>query len=244
MNALVLGASAGLGRALSESLAARGHSLLLVARDPRDLDAQAKYLRLKYGVRVEILPIDAGRPEDCVAGLRAAAETFGEITGLFFPLGASRGDDKGQLPLADGRRLMDVNLLTVMAVVGAFLPGLLAADRTHIVGFGSIAAVRGRRANIVYAAAKRGLASYFESLRHLTAGSKVRVQFYRLGYLATQQTFGRRLLFPPASPKAIAETVVRSLDKDHGGRYLPRYWAIGARLIGMLPWFVFKRLDY
>ena len=244
MNALILGASAGLGRALSEALAAHGHSLLLAASDRRDLDAQARHLRLKYGVHVEIVSADASRPEDCVRDLHSAADSLGEMTGLFFPLGVSSQDDKGQLCLEDVRRLIDVNLLTVMAVIGDFLPSMLAAPRGYIVGFGSVAAIRGRKTNIVYSASKRGLASYFESLRHLTADSRIRIQYYQLGYIATQQSFGRRLLLPPASPQGIAETIVRDLDKDRGARYLPRYWAIIARIVSFLPWFVFKRLDF
>jgi len=244
VRALLVGASAGVGRALSEALAARGDALLLVASDARDLVPQASHLRLMYGVHVEIVAADAIRPEEFLGKIISTAQSFGEIQGLFFPIGASRNDDFGTLPVDEARWLIDANLLTVMAVVGHFLPFLLAANHGCIVGFGSIAAIRGRRTNIVYAAAKRGLASYFESLRHIAAQSKVRVQFYQLGYVATQQTFGRRLLFRPAHPAEIAAVVVQNLDRDIGMRYLPRYWALIAWLVSVLPWAIFKRLHF
>ena len=97
---------------------------------------------------------------------------------------------------------------------------------------------------MIYAAAKRGLASYFESLRHITAQSKVHVQFYQLGYVETQQTFGRRLMFQPAQPAEIAAVVVQNLDRDIGMRHLPRYWAPIAWLVSALPWAIFKRLRF
>ena len=62
-----------------------------------------------------------------------------------------------------------------------------------IVGFGSIAGARGRSRNIVYAAAKRGLQTYFESLRHGHLPSALRVQFHRLGFLRSNLTFGMKL---------------------------------------------------
>jgi short-subunit dehydrogenase len=163
---------------------------------------------------------------------------------MFFPIGVSRNDDDGNLSVGDARKLIDANLSAVVAIVGHFLPSLLAANRGAIVGFGSIAAIRGRRANVVYAAAKRGLASYFESLRQIAAASSVRVQFYQLGYVETQQTFGRHLMFRPARPSGIAAVVVRNLDKDFGTRYLPRYWAAVAWLVSALPWAIYKRLRF
>jgi short-subunit dehydrogenase len=244
VRALLVGASAGVGRALSEVLAARGDDLLLVASDARDLESQASHLRLVYGVRVEIVAADATRLEEFLAKVISAAQGFGEIEALFFPIGGSRNDDTGTLPVHEARSLIDTNLLTVVAVVGHFLPVLLAANRGCIVGFGSIAAIRGRRTNTIYAAAKRGLASYFESLRHIAARSKVRVQFYQLGYVETQQSFGRRLLFRPAHPAEIAAVVGRNLGRDIGMRYLPRYWALIARLVSVLPWTIFKRLHF
>jgi short-subunit dehydrogenase len=210
-----VGASGGVGRALSEALAARGDALLLVASDARDLEPQASHLRLTYGAHVEFVAADATRPEEFLEKIISTAQSFGEIDGLFFPIGASRNDDSGTLPLNEARSLIDANLLTVMAITGHFLPVLLAANHGCIVGFGSIAAVRGRQTNIVYAAAKRGLASYFESLRHIAARSKVRVQFYQLGYVETQQTFGRRLIFRPAHPAKIAAEVAAAILGTH-----------------------------
>ena len=244
MTTLVLGASAGLGRALTEALAATGHDLLLAASDRTDLDAQAHHLRLVYGVRVEVVATDAAEPGVCIEALRAAAARVDGISGLCFALGLSSDDDGGLAPLSLAERLVNVNLLAVIGVAGEFLPAMIDRGKGFVVGFGSVAATRGRRANAVYAAAKRGLRSYFESLRHLTAGTPVRVHFYELGYLATQQAFGRRLLFPPASPEAVARAVVRDLALDRGARYLPRYWAVIARVVAWMPWFVFRRLDF
>jgi short-subunit dehydrogenase len=157
-------------------------------------------------------------------------------------LGATAAGDEGGLDPAQSEELMRVNFLSVAAVVGRFLPRLIAQGHGVLVGFGSIAAVRGRSRNVIYAASKRALESYFESLRHLAEGHGLTVAFYSLGYLDTSQAFGQRLLLPKGDPAAVADEVCRMLARRRGRHYLPWFWAVIAPAIRALPWAVFKRM--
>ena len=244
MKALIVGASAGVGRALSELLAKRGYELMLVASDEMDLHAQAAHLNLIYNVKVKIVTVDGNNLAKSVATIKKAADAFGSFDSLFFPIGASRSNDHGTLSFDDTWHLFNVNLLIIVELITCFLPALIRANAGNIVGFGSVAAVRGRRVNVVYAAAKRGLESYFESLRHLTANTGVKIQFYRLGYIDTQQTFDKKLLLPKVTPYAVAKTVVSNLGKDQGTTHIPRFWSIIGRVISVLPWSLFKRFSF
>jgi short-subunit dehydrogenase len=244
VRALIVGASAGVGRALCETLGARGAALLLVASDARDLGALAAHLRLIYRIEVQIVASDATSVTDCIEQVGNAAAAFGAIDSLYFPIGASHADDRGLLSIEQINGILNSNLTIVIGLISRLLPQLLDMPQARIVGFGSIAAVRGRKANVVYSAAKRGLESYFESLRHLTADSKVRIQFYRLGYVATQQSFGQRLLFPVVTPQQVAQQVMRNSDNDMGKTHFPRYWALIALAVSWIPWPLYKKLDF
>lgn len=114
----------------------------------------------------------------------------------------------------------------------------------EIAGFSSVAALRGRRRNVVYAAAKRGLESVFESLRHAGADDHVRVHLFRLGYIENQQTRGLPLPFPLAKPAAVARFVYRRLAGAGGRHTYPAFWVLVGWLLARVPWFLFRRLRF
>jgi short-subunit dehydrogenase len=241
MRSFIFGASAGVGRALGRCLAERGHDLVLAARGAADLAAEAAHLRLSYGVDVEWLAVDATDPVEVVR--RLAPLRDGPLPrNLLFPVGLTHAADNCGLRDADTIALINTNLTVVISTIASLLPMMMEGGGGNIVGFGSVTAIRGRGANVVYAAAKRALESYFESLRHRTAASEVRVQFYRLGYIATQMTFGKSMRLPVADPAWVARQVADGLDLDRGLVHLPRFWAGIAPVVSAVPWWLYRRV--
>lgn len=244
MNFVIVGASAGLGRALSEELAEKGHNLLLISGDERDLQIQASDLQIRYGTQISTLACRLKSDEATIESIEKSAEELGTVDGLLFPLGLSRDNDDGMQSPQYVHELLEANLSGTMALTGRILPRMLKRNSGYIVGFGSVAADRGRGSNIVYAAAKRGLSSFFESIRHKAAGSGVKIHFYQMGYLETSLTFGKKLPFPAASPKQAAREVVRHLETDRGLTYFPFFWRWICLALRMTPWSVFKKLRF
>lgn len=243
MKSLVIGASAGLGRAIAGDLAARGHDLFLVASTEEDLEAVAADLSVRFDVKAHYCAMDL-MDADPEALRDAVSQAFGAAPdNLFYVAGISTQDDRGAIADDLAVRLMTVNFTAGVRIVNCFLDSMAGNPAANIVGMGSVAACRGRRSNSVYGAAKSGLDFYFETVRHHMAPHACQVQFYRLGYLHTRMTMGQKLPFPAMQPENAARKICDNLGKDLGAVHLPRWWFGITSLLRLLPWAVFRKLD-
>ena len=243
MNALIVGASSGLGRALAEELAACGANLFLAASDLRDLEPLAADLRTRFGIKAAVEAVDL-RSFDAALFRQACLGALGSIDALFYAAGVSLIEkDPSRLSGPEIEALAAVNFTAGVKIVNSFIDDLARAPRAVCVGIGSVAEARPRGQNTVYAASKRGLEFYFSGLRQLLAGSPVKVQFYRVGYMDTQLSFGRDGPLPKADPKRLAAAICRRLDKDFGVAYLPGWWGLAAAAYRLIPWPLFKRMS-
>jgi len=241
---LIVGGSSGLGRALAERFAAGGYALVLVSSDARDTEALAADLRLRHGIEVAAVACDLSRREVDLDAIDRALERLPPLEGVMIPAGANREEDRPGAPLEQFEALLAANFYAPCRVVDHYLERLRAVPNALIVGFGSIAAVRGRTRNAAYSAAKRALASYFESVRHALRGTSVHVQFYVLGYLDTNLAFAQDTKLPRASPVKCAEHVFRRRHADLGVTYYPHYWRPVCAVLRLLPWSVFRKLSF
>jgi short-subunit dehydrogenase len=237
---LIVGASTGLGRALAEEYAGAGFDLVLVSRDRRDIDPLAADLRLRFGVAVEALAADLADDNECLAGVERALALVSPLRGILLPIGASDPDDRIGLPDELMVRMVYSNFLNPCRLLNALLPRLRGGE---VIGFGSVAALRGRTRNAAYAASKSALMTYFESLRHSAGTADIAVRFYVPGYLDTNLAFGQSLPFRAADPRILA----RRVRADTGltlTRYFPGYWRLIVAIVSLLPWSIYRRLKF
>lgn len=244
MSYLIVGASKGLGRALAERLAACGKNLVIVASDASELEEQAKDLQIRYSIKVEYAALRVACDQNTLALIKEATGRLDKLEGILFPIGYSRNDDDGCLDAPELERIVSSNLSGIMAITACFLPELISQAKGNLVFFGSVASERGRSSNIAYAAAKRGLQSFYESMRHRLSATDLQVQYYQLGYLKTAQTAGKKLPFPAAEPEAAAKYIVARLNSGSGSCYYPGFWALICFALRLTPWFVFKKLKF
>jgi short-subunit dehydrogenase len=71
--ALITGGSSGIGYAFAQNLAAKGHNLILVARNQDALDARAKELATQYNIEVDTITQDLTAP-DAAANIYAQSQ--------------------------------------------------------------------------------------------------------------------------------------------------------------------------
>jgi NAD(P)-dependent dehydrogenase (short-subunit alcohol dehydrogenase family) len=142
--AIVTGASRGLGRALSESLAERGWSLVVSARGTGALADAADDLRerVRDGATVVAVAGDVAHPGHRSELIRAATH-LGELDLLVnnaSTLGPSPLPDLASYRLDDLRYVYEVNTFAPLALVQAALPLLVRSDDPRILDITSDAA--------------------------------------------------------------------------------------------------------
>jgi len=151
--ALVTGASSGIGAAMARELAARGHSVVLVARRAERLAALAAEISDRYDVAA--IPLAADLAEAGVGERVLAALDGRPVNLLVNNAGLSIPDP---FAATDWVRQRDCLMTLVMAVADlthAVLPGMLARGEGRIITISSILALsQGGPGHTVYPAAK------------------------------------------------------------------------------------------
>jgi len=132
-NAIVCGASKGLGKGCAQSLAREGVNLVITARGKEALDATAQELRQRYGVKVTAVAGDITTPEGRAAALAACASPDILVNNAGGP---PPGDFRGWTR-EDWVKALDANMLTPIELIKATVDGMIARKFGRIVNITS-----------------------------------------------------------------------------------------------------------
>ena len=235
MSYLILGASSGLGKELAYILAKNSNDLIIISRDERDLRAIKSDLEIKFKITVKYFVVDASSFDEIKKFLHPNSLLLSEIQGILFPAGMTETKDGILNDMSASNSLIQANMGVVAYFLSKIFPIFMQKNKGVIVGFGSVSSAIGRDVNTVYAASKRGLESLFESLAISAIPSKLKIQFYTIGYLDTNLSYGKKLLLPKGSTKKLAKIVYKNLNKNYRKIYYPSWWSVIAIIIKILP---------
>jgi len=242
MTYIIVGGSAGLGRAIAKKIASEKQDLIIISSDLRDTKALASDLEIRYGVKVIPLQMSLSKLPTTFKEVDKSLEKLSPLTGLILPIGFNDPNDVPGIDDESFFKLINTNFTSVCLFINHFLPILKKLPDTTIIGFGSIAAIRGRTLNATYAASKHALEIYFQSLRHFAVNSSLTIQFYVIGYIDTNLSFGVDMtLFKPAQVDRLADIVFNNRLQDFGTTFYPKYWKIIKILLPIVPWSIFKK---
>jgi short-subunit dehydrogenase len=149
--ALVTGPTAGIGLSFAHQLAARGHDLVLVARNRERLEEVATALREQHGVDVDVLPADlADREQLGVVEARVADPAFPvELVVNNAGFGLKHGFLDNDIAVE--QEMLDVLVTAVLRLTHAALRGMVERGHGGVINVSSVAGYLPRG---TYAAAK------------------------------------------------------------------------------------------
>jgi len=210
---LITGASSGIGAAYAERLARRGYDLILVARSKAKLEASARALTDRTGVRIQVLSADLTVDAD----LKRVEQVLRDDPSINFLVNNAGAATLGAFASADIGRLeseIQLNVVAPTRLARAVLPELLARNRGAIVNIASVMSQMVQPGNSVYGGTKAYLLHFSEVLALEVRGSAVRVQAVLPGVTRTAlwDDSGVELkAFPPEIVMEVGEMVDAAL---------------------------------
>lgn len=184
--ALVTGASSGLGRDFARELAARGCALVLVARRTDQLRAVADDLTGRYGIGVQVIPLDLtapDAPQQLYDQLAAAGTTVDVLVnnagyGIYGPF--------LDTPWERAQNMLQLDVLVPIHLTRLLLPGMVARNFGSVLFIASNAAYQPCPLYAAYGAAKSAILSFGEALSYELRQTGVHCTVLSPGFTATE----------------------------------------------------------
>ncbi|WP_298292089.1 3-oxoacyl-[acyl-carrier-protein] reductase [uncultured Litoreibacter sp.] len=183
-NALITGASGGIGGAIAKSLHDAGATVGLSGTRVEPLEALAAEL----GERAHVLPCNLSDFDAVDALPKQAAEAMGSVDILVNNAGITRDNLFMRMSDDEFRSVIDVNLTSTFKLCKGVLRGMMKARWGRIVNISSVVGATGNPGQGNYAASKAGMVGMSKSLAYEVASRGITVNCVAPGFIATAMT--------------------------------------------------------
>lgn len=184
--ALVTGATAGIGAAFAQRLAADGYDLVLVARDAQRLATGATDLSDRYRVRVEALPADLSTDDGCALVEQRVRADDDWVDLVVNNAGISLHRPFLRSSVDDEARLLRLNVHAVMRLTLAAVTGMAQRRHGAVINVSSVAGFGPVMPGSTYSASKAWVTNFSESIALSVSEFNVRVMALCPGYTRTE----------------------------------------------------------
>jgi NAD(P)-dependent dehydrogenase (short-subunit alcohol dehydrogenase family) len=225
---LITGASSGIGRATAELLAARGYKVFGGVRAPTSTRPLAG---------VELVPLDVRDDVSVKACIEKVRSRAGRIDVLINNAGVNLVGAVEETSISQAQALFDTNVIGVLRMIQAVLPGMRRQGAGLIINISSIVGFLPAPFMGVYAGTKHAVEGLSESLDHEVRAFGIRVVLIEPPYTRTNldasaaQAEGPIDAYAPQrqrtaavithntdtapEPKVVAEEVLRAIEGPH-----------------------------
>src|SRR5689334_10224926 len=184
-NAIVCGASSGLGLAIAQELAAEGANVALVARREQDLVNHCRAINAAHGVQAIPVPADLTQADAAARVAQAVTEALGSVDICIANAGGppstlfeSTTDDQYQQAIA-------LNLMASVRMAHAVVPGMRARKWGRMIFLTSMAAKQPVPGLLLSNTARAGLLGFAKTLANEVARDGVLVNTVLPGHFDT-----------------------------------------------------------
>ena len=183
-NALVTGASGGIGAAIARALHKQGAQVALSGRRVEPLNELAAEL----GKGAFVCPCDLGDAEAVAALPEAAMAALGSLDILVNNAGLTRDNLFMRMTDEEWGDVIDVNLTSTMRLMRGSLRAMMKARWGRVINITSIVGVTGNAGQVNYAASKAGLIGMTKSYAQEVASRGITANCIAPGFIETAMT--------------------------------------------------------
>ena len=228
----IVGASSGIGAALSSLLLDKGAEVVLSAR------RQAQLMQVANAhPRTFVLPLDVTDPASWREGWSILQGEHRVPDLVVFCAADYRPEHCWELQHERVRQTLDTNLAGVYFGLEAILPEWMARQSGRIALVASVAGYVGLPGASVYGPGKAALINLAELLHAELRRHGIHVYLINPGFVATRLTARNDFPMPAIiSPDVAAKYIVSGLERGHFEIHFPRRFTLWIKLIAMLPY--------
>ena len=239
-NAIITGASSGIGAALAHELSRRGWSIALLARRGEMLEEVRKTISTQ-SVAIPCDVTDAAAVERAVR--RAESELGGPFDQAIANAGVGIPGHATKFDLADADQTIRVNVIGMLNLFAAVIPSMVERRSGRFAGIASIAGLRGMPTAAPYSASKAAMQSFLEASRIELAPYGVGVTIVNPGFIATPMTEKNRFKMPfLMQPDAAARVIADGIERGKRVVEFPRPTSIMMRFMRHVPDVLYDRM--
>lgn len=236
-NAIVVGASSGIGRELAKILLRNQFIVGVLARRIRLLDELRKEAEGKFLVQ----EVDVRDAEAAMETLEKCIDEMGGVD--LIVISAGTGDVNASLNWPLENETIQTNVTGFAALVNVAMRHFTEKGAGHLVGISSIAALRGGRESPAYNASKAFVSNYLEGLRQRTrkSGLPITITDIQPGFVDTAMAKGDGIFWAAPAEKAAIQ-IYNAIKRKKAHAYITRRWRLVAWILKIMPNRLYERL--
>ncbi|WP_299528159.1 SDR family NAD(P)-dependent oxidoreductase [uncultured Lutibacter sp.] len=228
-NALIIGATSGIGKELAKLLVADNYNVVITGRREKLLKEIKETNPEKYIIKVQ----DVTNLDSCETLFLELKKELKTIDLVVYSSGV--GDPNYKLEWEKELPTLQTNITAATKIYGLAYNFFRRQGYGHLVGISSIASIRGNRHVPAYFASKAFQANYLESLwmKGKRSKSKIIVTDIQPGFVDTSMAIGKT--FWMSSTEKATKQIYTAIKNKKKKVYVTKRWWLIALLLKIVP---------
>lgn len=187
-NALITGATGGIGSAISHLLAAQGANLVISSTNEEKLTKLSKDITSKHNVKVECLVCNFSEKEQVMNLFDEAEKKFEQIDILVCNAGITKDNLVLRMKEEDFEQVIDVNLKSTFILNKNAIKKMMKRRYGRVINIASVVGVTGNPGQANYVASKAGMIGMTKSLAAEVASRNITINCVAPGFIVSPMT--------------------------------------------------------